>query len=266
MLEQLPKLRVIARHGVGFDRVDVAAATERNIVVTITPSAVHDAAAEHTMALLLAVLKDIPARDRSIRAGGWDRELLRPVRGQTLGVLGLGRIGRSLVPRAQAFGMRVTAYDAVPDESFARENNLELVDFETLIKRADVLSVHCPKNEHTTGLLNADVLRAMKPTAIVINTARGPIIDEADLVAALRNGDIAAAGLDVYEVEPTSKDNPLFTLPNVVVLTPHNAGCDTKSMQDMVTEAARNVVCLHRGDWPDGAVVNPELRERGWKW
>lgn len=264
MLERLPRLRVIARSGVGYDRVDVPAATAKNIVVTITPTAVHEAAAEHALALLLAVSKQVVVRDRATRIGQWPRNLVEPVRGKTIGILGLGRIGRSMAVRAIALGMNVIACDSFPDEAFARENRIQLVDFDTLIERCDVLSIHCPVTDQTRGLVNRDVFRRMKPHAIVINTARGAVIKEADLVEALAEGKIKGAGLDVYEVEPPTRDNPLFAFDNVV-LSPHAAGGDWRAMQEMAIEAANCIVQLHRGVWTADAVINRELAGT-WKW
>jgi phosphoglycerate dehydrogenase-like enzyme len=264
LLDRLPRLRVIARCGVGFDRVDIPAATARNVLVTITPTAVHDAVAEHALALLFAISKNILAGDRATRAGLWPRTLIDPIRGKTIGILGLGRIGRSMAVRSAALGMTVIAHDPFADEAFARDRNIELVDLDTLVERCDVLSIHCPNNSTTAGMINRDVFERMKPTAILINTSRGPIVKERDLVAALRNKSIKAAGLDVYETEPPDKDNPLFSLENVV-LTPHAAGADSLAMRNMAIEAASCVAQLYRGTWPENAVVNHQLRE-SWKW
>lgn len=263
-LDQLPQLRVIARNGVGYDRVDVAAATSKDIAVTITPTANHEAVAEHALALLLAVSKHIVVGDRATRAGQWPRDLIEPIRGKTIGLLGLGRIGRSMAMRAAALGMTVIAHDAFAAGAFAHEHRIEMVDFDTLLRRCDVLSIHCPINENTTGLINRDAFEKMKSTSILINTARGPIVNEADLIDALREGAIQGAGLDVFEVEPPAHDNPLFAMDNVV-LTPHAAGADALAMRDMAIEAANCVVQLYRGHWPAEAVVNRELGER-WKW
>lgn len=264
LLEQLPRLRVIARNGVGYDRVDVPTATARNIVVTITPTANHGAVAEHALALLLAVSKNIVVGDRATRAGRWPRDLIEPIRGKTLGILGLGRIGRSMAIRSAALGMSVMAHDACPNETFASQHGIELVDFQTLIRRCDVLSIHCPINEATRGLIDRDVFQDMKPASILINTARGQVVNEADLIDALRTGSIKGAGLDVYEQEPPLPDNPLFALDNVV-LTPHSAGADALAMQDMAIESADCVAKLYRGEWPAEAVVNSELKAT-WKW
>ena len=264
MLDRLPQLRVIARNGVGYDRVDVAAATARNIVVTITPKSIHEAAAEHALALLLAVSKHIVLGDRAVRAGRWPRDLIEPVRTKTIGILGLGRIGRSMAIRSAALGMNVIAHDAFPDETFAREHHIELVDFQTLIERCDILSIHCPNNDQTRGMIDRHVLASMKPTAILINTARGAVVNEADLIAALQQGSIQAAGLDVFEQEPPAKDNPLFDLDNVV-LSPHAAGADALAMREMAIESAGYVIDLYRGQWPANAVINAQLRET-WSW
>lgn len=264
MLEQLPNLRVIARSGVGCDRVDVSAATAKNIVVTITPTAVHEAVSEHALALLLAVSKQIVVRDRATRSGGWPRDLVEPIRRKTMGILGLGRIGRSMAIRSMAMGMSVIAHDVAADREFAAANQIELVDFESLIQRCDVLSIHCPVTDETRDLINREVFARMKPSAIVINTSRGAVINEADLIVALRERRIKGAGLDVYEEEPPDRDNPLFQLDNVV-LSPHAASGDWLAMQDMATEAARCIIQLYQDHWPANAVINKEL-EGSWKW
>lgn len=264
MLDRLPRLRVIARNGVGYDRVDVAAATAKNIVVTITPKSIHEAAAEHALALLLAISKHIVVNDRAVRTGQWPQGLIEPVRRKTIGILGLGRIGRSMAIRSAALGMTVIAHDAFPDEAFAREHNITLVDFDALVERCDVLSIHCPNTVDTRGIINRDVFNRMKSTSILINTARGPIVNETDLIAALQSGSIQGAGLDVFEQEPPAKNSPLFEMDNVV-LTPHSAGADSLAMHDMAIESASYVIDLHRGKWPANAVINSQLRDT-WSW
>ena len=260
----LPELRVIARAGVGYDRVDIASATRHRVAVTITPTANHAAVAEHTLALILAVAKSIVLTDRRVRAGDWTVTSSQPLRGRTLGIFGLGRIGRSVAVRARAFDMSVIATETVPDREFVAEHAIELVDFDTLLARSDVLTVHCPLTDETRGLFNRQAFVRMKAGSTLVNTARGPLVVEKDLVEALRSGHIGGAGLDVFEREPTVADNPLFELENVVA-TSHRAGNDTRSVEDMGIEAVRGIIDLHRGDWPSGAVVNDELRA-GWKW
>ena len=264
VMEGCPGLRVIARCGVGFDRVDIPAATRLGRVVTITPTANHAAVAEQALALLFGVSKRIAVHDKLVRSGGWTTEPMRPIRGQTMGIFGLGRIGRSMAVRCASLGMTVIATEKYPDEAFCAEQGIELVDFDTLLSRSDAISIHCPLNDETHGLFNADVLTRMKSGSVLINTARGKIIVESDLLEALQNGPLAAAGLDVFEQEPASSDNPLFALDNIVA-SPHLAGADTTSIQDMANEAADCIATLYEGDWPGPAVINPDV-QASWSW
>jgi phosphoglycerate dehydrogenase-like enzyme len=234
------------------------------VVVTITPTSNHAAVAELALALLFAVAKSMVAGDRALRAGRWPRESTMPIRGKTLGILGLGRIGRSMATRSQSLGMTVIATEQFPDQKFIAEHGIELVDFPTLLARSDIVSLHCPLTDETRGIMNADAFARMKPGSVFLNTARGKLVVEKDLVAALRSGHLRGAGLDVFEEEPPSRDNPLFALDNVVV-SPHIAGCDEMSLVGMGVEAAQCIVKLSRGEWPEGAVVNAELKGR-WKW
>lgn len=260
----LPELRVVARSGVGFDRVDISAATAHNVPVTITPNSNHEAVAEQTLALLFAFAKSVVVLDKETRAGGWRRLLTRPVRGSTLGIFGLGRIGRSTALRGIGVGMNVIATESYPDEQFVREHGIELVDFDTLLAQSDYVSIHCPLNDETYGLFNKDVFAKMKPGSVLLNTARGDLVVEADLIAALHSGHLAGAGLDVFQQEPVDPANPLFKLDQVVV-SPHLAGTDTMSMEAMGIEAADCIIKLSRNEWPEGCVVNDELKST-WKW
>lgn len=264
VLAASPKLRVIARAGVGFDRVDIPAATAKKIPVTITPTANHESVAESVFALLFAVAKSIAVNDRKMRQGEWFSMLTRPIRKSTLGVFGLGRIGRSTAIRGRGMGMRVLATEVAPDQEFVKRHGIEIVDFDTLLANSDYLSINCPLSAQTTGLFNRDVFARMKKGSVLINTARGGIVVERDLIDALRSGHLGGAGLDVFEQEPTAPDNPLFQFDNVVVM-PHLAGSDTLSQEDMAIEAANCIIKLNRGEWPIGCVVNDQLRE-GWKW
>jgi phosphoglycerate dehydrogenase-like enzyme len=263
VLAKLPKMRVIARCGVGYDRVNIPAATEKNIAVTITPNANAEGVAEHAFALLLGVAKNVAVNDQRARQG-WQQELTAPVRGTTLGILGLGRIGREVAIRGRAFGMQVLATESFPDQEFVRSHDVTLVDFDRLVRDSDYLSIHCPLNDQTRELFNADVFARMKPGSVLINTARGGIIDEPALVQALESGCPRAAGLDVCQREPPLPDNPLLRLSNVI-LSPHLAGEDRLSLQRMGVEAANCIIALYRGQWPEGAVVNEELRG-SWQW
>ena len=260
----LPGLRVIARAGVGYDRVNVPAATQHRVALTITPTANHEAVAEHVFALMLASAKHVVRDDKMLRAGQWSRQLTQPLRGRTLGLLGLGRIGRSTAIRGMAMGMKVIACETFPNQEFVSANRIELVNLDSLLARSDYLSLHCPLNDQTRGLVNAAFLARMKAGSTLVNSARGGLVVEKDLVAALRSGHLRGAALDVFEEEPPRADNPLFALENVVV-TPHLAGTDVTSLENMGIECAENIVALYQGRWPEVAVVNSELRET-WKW
>ena len=264
LLDRLPDLRVIARAGVGFDKVDIAAATEAGIVVTITPTANFEAVAEHTFALMLAVARNVSKNDREMRAGRYPHHANVSLREKTLGIIGLGRIGRAVALRAKAMRMTVIAYESYPDFEFIREHAIELVELEHLLSVSDFVSLHCPLNEQTQGLMNQARLSKMKPTAILINTARGGLVVEEDLVEALNKETIRGAGLDVFEEEPTDPANPMFELDNIVV-TPHEAGVDELSIEKTGLEAARNIIDLREGRWPDQAVVNGDLKGK-WTW
>jgi D-3-phosphoglycerate dehydrogenase len=253
-------LRVIARGGVGYDAVDVAAATEHGIPVTITPGTNHDAVAEHTFTLILALAKNLIAQHTLIKQGEWPRRANLPLRGRTLGVVGCGRIGKAVVLRGLAFGMTVIAHDPCGDRDFLNKYGVPLVSFEEVLQRGDYVTLHMPMMPETHQIINARTLALMKPTAFLINTARGGVVNEADLYDALKSGRLAGAGLDVFEHEPPV-GCPLLTLDNVV-LTAHTAGVDLQSRDDMARAAATAIVRLLGGEWPDGWVVNPEVRER----
>ena len=259
-----PKLRAISRTGVGYEAVDLGAATARGVVVTITPGTNHEAVAEQAVALILALSKRLLTLDADIRRGGWDRTPPMPVRGKTLGLLGLGRIGRAMATRAIAFGMKVITYEHTPDVEFDLRHGLVNVSLDRILAESDVLSLHLPATDATRGVICAATIGRMKPGALLINTGRGALVVEADLHAALVDGHLGGAGLDVFEREPPAADNPLFALPNVV-LSPHNAGIDTTAMDAMALMAAENLVALYRGEWPTEAVVNPEVAP-GWAW
>jgi D-3-phosphoglycerate dehydrogenase len=264
VLSALPDLRVVARAGVGFDSVNVPAATARGIAVTITPTANYEAVAEHTIAFMLAVAKGIIPLDKAVRAGDWPRLLLTPIRGTTLGIVGLGRIGRAVAERALAMHMRVVATETYPDKEFVQKHGIELVDLDTLLGRADFVSLHCPLAKETHGLMNRERFAKMKSDAVLINTARGGLVVEADLIQALQSGSLRGAALDVFEQEPTDASNPLFQLDNVVVSS-HRAGNDVLAMENMGLEAAQCIIDLSRGKWPEGAVLNRELQQGDWK-
>jgi phosphoglycerate dehydrogenase-like enzyme len=259
-----PRLRAIARTGVGYDLIDVPAATRHRVAVTITPGTNQGSVAEQTMALLLALARRVPYNDRLIHGGGWDRTLVTPVRGKTLGLIGMGRIGRAVVVRARAFEMDLVAFDTVQDADFDRAHGVRRLPLEELLACSDVVSLHLPLTEATRGMVNREFLARMRPGSFLINTARGGLVVETDLRDALVSGHLAGAGLDVLNHEPPEPGNPLLGLPNVV-LSPHIAGTDIRSMREMAEMAAATIVDLYETRWPGDRIVNQELRE-GWSW
>lgn len=263
VIESNPQLRVIARAGVGYDAVDVAAATEHGVVVTICPGTNQDAVAEHAFTLILALAKSLISQHLATREGKWPRGSTLPLRGRTLGLAGLGRIGKAVALRGLAFGMKILAYEPMPDAAFVQQHGIRLIPFEQLLAESDWVSLHIPLTPESKYLINRRTLALMKPTAFLINTARGPLVNEADLLAALREKRIAGAGLDVFEQEPPGK-LPLFDCDNLV-LTPHAAGVDLQSRDDMALASAQSIVALATGDWPTSQIVNPEVRGR-FKW
>jgi D-3-phosphoglycerate dehydrogenase / 2-oxoglutarate reductase len=264
VLSIAPGLRVIARTGVGYDTVDIPAATAQRIVVTITPGTNHGSVAEQAFSLLLALTRRVVRNDQIIRSGGYDRTLAEPLRGKTMGLVGLGRIGRAMAMRAQAFEMRVIAFDTMADATFAASHGIELVQLDALLADSDVVSLHVPLTHETRNMINRQTLAKMRPGSYLLNTARGDLVVEDDLAASLVSGHLAGAGLDVQSLEPPERDNPLLRLPNVV-LSPHIGGVDTKSMADMAEMAATTIVELSHNRWPSDCVVNSELSD-GWEW
>ncbi len=241
-LTRATRLKVIGRAGVGVDNIDVAAATERGIAVLNAPSGNTVSAAELTMALLLALVRSVTAADRSMRSGEWDRNAFKgsELYGKTLGLVGAGRIGGEVARRAQAFGMDVIAYDPFLSPERAKSLAIGLASLEDVLGRSDVLSLHVPLTAATAGLIGADRLALMKPTAFIVNAARGGVIDESALVEARRERRLAGAALDVFADEPLPADHPLRSLPNVV-LTPHLGAATTEAQENVAREIAEAV-------------------------
>lgn len=254
-------LKAICRAGVGYDAVDVTAATEFGVAVGFAPGTNQDAVAEHTFMLMLALARNLIPQHNLTRAGEWPRRANQPLRGRTLGVVGLGRIGKEVAIRGLAFKMPVIAYDPFPDTAFAQQYGIRLVAFDDLLREADFVSFHMPMLPDSMKCFNARAISLMKPTAYFINTARGGCVDEAALATALKEKRLAGAGLDVFDEEPPAKDNPLLHLDNVV-LTAHTAGVDVRSRDDMALRAAQCIVRLLSGEWPAEWIVNPEVREK----
>ncbi len=261
------RLKVVARAGVGLDNVEVPAATARGVLVVNAPTSNIVSAAEHAVALLLSLARRIPAADATLRGGEWKRSSFSGVEisGKTVGVVGLGKIGQLFAQRMAAFGTELIAYDPYVSPARAAQLGIELLDLDELLARADVISIHLPKTPETKGLIGADQLAKTKPGVLIVNAARGGLIDEQALADAVRDGQVGGAGVDVFVEEPTTS-SPLFGLPNVVV-TPH-LGASTGEAQDRAgTDVAHSVLLALRGDFvPDavnvasGGVVGEEVR------
>lgn len=265
VLDRAKHLRVIARSGVGYDAIDLAAADAHDVVVTTTPGTNEHSVAEHALAMLLAISRGFPERDRQVRQGGpWRRASLPRFAGKDLGIIGLGRIGKALATRAKGLELNVLAFEPYPDAKFVAKWGIELVALEDLLARSDFVSVHSPLNDETRGLINRERLAMMKPGAMLVNTSRGGLVVEEDLCAALESGHLAAAGLDVFHVEPLPTDSPLLKLPNLL-LSPHLAGLDEQSSHDSSVMVAETLVALYQGRWPAECIMNRTGRE-GWKW
>lgn len=250
-----PKLRVIGRAGVGVDNIDLGAATAASVLVVNAPDANSISAAELTLALLLAQARRVPAADSSLRSGAWQRSRFQGIElyGKTLAILGLGRIGRLVAERASAFGMEVIAYDPYITEEQGRRVGVEMADLESVLRRADFVTLHLPRNEETEGLIGARLLGLMKPGVRIVNVARGGVIDEQALAEAVAAGQVGGAAIDVFAVEPTT-ESPLFAHEEVVV-TPH-LGASTREAQDRAgVSVAESVVAALRGE-PVTSAVN----------
>jgi phosphoglycerate dehydrogenase-like enzyme len=253
-------LKVIARAGVGYDAIDLQAATDHGVAVCFAPGTNQEAVAEHTFMLMLALVRNFRWQDNEIRQGQWPRKAVGYVRGTAIGIVGLGRIGKAVATRANAFGMEILATEIAPDLGFCETNRITLVPLEELLRRSDVVTLHVPKTPLTKYLINRERLGFMKPTALVVNTSRGGVVHEGDLYDALRANRIAGAALDVFENEPPT-GSPLFGLENVI-LTAHTAGVDRKSREDMARVPAQAIVKLLAGEWPAEWVVNPQVKEK----
>jgi phosphoglycerate dehydrogenase-like enzyme len=258
------RLRVIARVGVGYDAVDVAAASDHGTLVTITPGTNEHSVAELTIALMTGVYRGFPYRYHEVRSGKWTKRALPRLSGKTLGLVGLGRIGRAVVPRAQGLGLKVIAHDPLADPEFAEQFQVRLCTFPELLAQADIVSLHMPATVETTNLINRQTLTQMKRGSVLINTSRGALVDEDALCESLKSGHLLGAGLDVFKTEPLPLSCPLLELDNVLV-SPHMGGLDEESLEAMTALAARCVADLYQGRWPEGCVVNADLRS-GWKW
>jgi len=259
-----PSLRVIVKHGVGLDNIDLEAATDRGVLVLFTPDANFEAVAEHTLALMLALVRQIPAEDRRIRSGVFDKRGYGGVglKGRTLGLIGFGRIARRVAELVQPFGVRVLAHHPSATDEPLPDHVTKAATVARVLQEADVLSLHCPLTPETRGLIDAGALALMKEGAFLVNTSRGGVVDEAALIAALRSGRIAGAGLDVFQDEPLPADHPLLELDRVVV-TSHVAGLSDVSFRQMGLDSVHHALAVLDGRPVDPrALANPAVLDR----
>ncbi|WP_134685036.1 C-terminal binding protein [Brevibacillus migulae] len=264
VIEQLENCKVITRYGVGVNTVDLLAATEKGICVANVPDYCLDEVADHALALLLSWTRKITVANQAVKNGVWDFKVTQPIhrlRGKVLGLVGFGKIPQSLQLKTAPLGLQAIAYDPFFPEELAAQRGVELVSLEELCRRADIISVHAPLTDETKGLLGAEQFEWMKDSALIINTSRGPVIDENALLSALQTGRIAGAALDVVEYEPIQPDNPLLTMENVI-LTPHVAWYSEQAAAEMRAKAALGVVdVLIHGEYPK-YLVNKEVEAR----
>lgn len=260
-LASLARCGAILRTGSGYDNVPVEEATKRGIIVANTPGAVFDEVADHTIGLLLSIVRQIVSHDRDLRAGKWMRrgEIHRwHLRGTVLGLIGFGRIARSVAQKMSGFDIQIKVYDPFVKTDITSE--VEWVELDVLLSQSNFVSVHCPFNKDTHHLVGEEQLRLMKPDSIFVNTCRGPVVDEKALIKALQEGWISAAGLDVFEEEPLDPKSPLLSMENVV-LTPHVAGESDLSQDSFWRLSLETLINLSEGRWPE-SYVNPGVETR----
>ncbi|GEL77728.1 C-terminal binding protein [Tenuibacillus multivorans] len=263
VIESLDNLKVISRYGVGFNTIDLDAATENGVVVGNVTDYCLDEVSDHAMALLLSSVRKITQLNQAVKSGNWDYKVAVPIyrlRGRTLGLVGFGNIPQTLTKKAQAFGLNVIAYDPFVPQSVAEEMAISLVSIDELYEQSDYVSVHLPLNDQTEKLISYAAFTKMKKDAFIINTSRGPVIDKQALIQALQKGEIAGAGLDVLEVEPIESGNPLLNM-DQVILNPHSAFYSVESEVDLKRKAAQNIVDVLSGKLPN-YIVNKAVKEK----
>ncbi len=262
-LDIAPSCRIVSRYGIGLDNIPVGRATELGMLVTNVPDFCLEEVSDHVMALLLATARQLLPLARTADRSDWTRDTPQPiprVRGQTLGLIGFGNIGRALVPKALGFGLRVIAYTPRLRAEDAPAGVEVTNDLGALLAASDYVTIHCPLTDETTHMIDAGALAQMKPSALLINTSRGGVIDEAALIRALDEGQIAGAALDVTDPEPPAADNPLLSMENVIV-TPHAAFYSVAATADLARKAAENVVTVMKGDVPK-TLINAEVLDQ----
>ena len=261
IIEAGKKLKIIARAGVGVDNVDLPSATKKGIIVVNSPEGNTIAAAEHTWAMLLAMSRNIPQAQASLRAGKWERSKFTGVEvyGKTLGILGLGKIGSHVANYAVAFGMKVIAYDPFVIKEYADKLGVELKDMDSVIKEADYITLHLPKNKETANLINAEKIKSMKDGVRIVNCARGGVINENDLAEALKSKKIAAAAIDVFDKEPPEPTNPLLSLDNAVTV-PHLGAATVEAQVNVAIDVVEQIIEVLNGGSARAAVNIPSMK------
>ncbi|SER14373.1 C-terminal binding protein [Piscibacillus halophilus] len=263
VIESLGNLKVVARYGIGFNTVDLDAATENGVVVANVTDYCLDEVSDHAMALLLSSVRKVTLMNNEVKNGNWDYKVAIPVyrmRGRTLGLMGFGNIPQRLTEKAQAFGIQVMAYDPFVPKEVAESLNVKLVELDELYEESDYISVHLPLNEKTEKIISHDAFKKMKKDAFIINTSRGPVIDEQALILALQNGEIAGAGLDVLEHEPIDEAHPFLNM-NQVILNPHSAFYSVEAEAELKRKTAQNVADVLNGYFPS-YLVNQDVKKQ----
>jgi D-3-phosphoglycerate dehydrogenase / 2-oxoglutarate reductase len=258
VLEQLPKCKVLARYGVGVDSIDLKAATDLGIIVANVPDYCMDEVANQTIAMILTLIRKTAFFDRKVKSGEWDFHSGIPIhrtKGKTLGLIGCGKIGLEVAKRISAFGVKVMTFDPYLEKA---PEEVELKDFDTVLKESDFVSIHCPLNDSTQHLIGEKEFKKMGKKPLIVNTSRGPIIDEKALIRALKEGLVSGAGLDVLENEPPDSKNPMLKMENVI-LSPHIGFYSEESISELKRRTAKNVADVLTGKWP-GSVVNRQVR------
>ena len=245
VIENSPELKVISRYGVGVDKVDLKAAKEKGVVVCNTPGTNSNAVADLTFALLLGIARKIPLLDRKTKGGEWLRSTGFELNGRTMGILGLGAVGKAVAKRAAGFSMKIIAYDPFMNKEYAQANGITVASLEEVVRSADVVSLHLPLLDETRHIISGDMMKTMKKGAVIINTARGGLIDENAALELLNSGYLAGLGLDAFETEPPGP-SPLFALDNVVV-TPHTGAHTTEATAAMADNAVKNLIDVLSG-------------------
>lgn len=260
VMESLPNLKVVSRYGIGVDTVDVAAATENGVIVANVTDYCLEEVSDHAAAMILAAARKVVVLNQAVKSRNWDFNVGVPIfrlRGRTLGLVGFGNIPQVVARKLGQFGFNIIAFDPFVSQEVADSLGVTLVSLEELSQQSDIISVHAPLNQHTRGMLNESHFALMKPETFIVNTARGPIIDEKALIAALQSGKIAGAALDVVEKEPIDQTSPLLDMENVI-LNPHVAWYSEESQKELQRKAAQNVADVLEGFFPK-YIVNKEL-------